>query len=166
MSESLLLLLLRLAQDLIEDPDRIRLLENLMEDFEWRCPPRRDEEGDQTTHALYERLRSQLVADLAVRLSDFAALEADRDAWRAATGLADGTPEEAGDKIDADDAERHKLMAEIERLRERLKLADAVMVAARKVDETAYNTVVRMVAEKNMRAALVNYDEAKEGDHE
>ena len=39
------------------------------------------------------------------------ALEAERDAWRAATGLAGLTPEEAGDKIDEADEETAKLRA-------------------------------------------------------
>ena len=38
-----------------------------------------------------------------------ARLREERDAWRSATGLAGLTPEEAADKIDADDAERHRL---------------------------------------------------------
>lgn len=49
-------------------------------------------------------------------------LRRERDAWRAATGLAHLTPREAGDKIDSDDAERDRLRKALEMARPYLDL--------------------------------------------
>ena len=69
--------------------------------------------------------RQELVEALGESEDEATALEAQldemakqRDAWRAATGCADGTPEEAGDQIDKEDEERCFLKAQTDAVRE------------------------------------------------